>query len=403
MNVIILTPDRVGSTLLQRTLTVYMLRKGFNKPVVNLHELTNGLEKYYNHDLEMEMLHKPEDGNGWGYYQSLNEVVELLNSVDHYKTSRLAHYHIKRREDSIKDQLKFYEYLNKNFYIISCRRKNMFEHVLSWVIQSQSKRLNIYRPDEKQKRFKNIYEHGITANKETIEIKLNDYKEYIEWTNKHFDVQSYFNYEDSINNIEEYILNLDFMRDHKDNTWEDMFGTSFDNWNKVHKTIADLQLINDTENTVEIKIPKINHNDWDRLKGSDWPKELPLNLNDVESLDKEEIKHEIMTQVDHDIVKISKDKLNFLEKNIKQYRSIMDIQNDLVSSGFLVSNIPIKLQTFKEKKKLIKNYEQCIKWYNEWVTKNNFGEIYNEEEFKEIYKLEEQKHNNFDNLLFHKE
>jgi len=400
MNVVILTPDRVGSTLLQRTLTVYMLRKGFNKPVVNLHELTNGLEKYYNHDLEMEMLHKPDDR---GYYQTLDEVIELLDGVDHYKTSRLAHYHLVRRNDSIKDQLKLYEYLNKNFYIISCRRKNMFEHVLSWVIQSQSKQLNVYNPNQKVDKFDTIYKNGITANKETIEIKLNAYKEYIEWTDRHFDVQSYFNYEDSINNIEEYILNLDFMRNHKDNTWEDMFGTSFDIWNKVHKTIADLQLINDTENAIEIKIPKINHHDWDNLKGVDWPKELPLDLNNVESLDKEEIKHEIMNQVDYTTVTINKDKLNFLEKNIKQYRSIMDIQKDLVSSGFLVTEIPIKLQTFKEKKKLIKNYAQCIKWYNEWVTKNNFGEIYNEEEFKEIYKLEEQKHNNFDNLLSHKE
>ena len=44
MNVLILTPDRVGSTLLQRVLTVYMLRQGFDKPVINLHELTNGLK-----------------------------------------------------------------------------------------------------------------------------------------------------------------------------------------------------------------------------------------------------------------------------------------------------------------------------------------------------------------------
>ena len=48
MNVLILTPDRVGSTLLQRLITIYMLRKGFDLPVVNLHELSNGLQKYYN-------------------------------------------------------------------------------------------------------------------------------------------------------------------------------------------------------------------------------------------------------------------------------------------------------------------------------------------------------------------
>lgn len=47
MNVLILTPDRVGSTLLQRLITVYMLGNSFDRPVINLHELTNGIMRYY--------------------------------------------------------------------------------------------------------------------------------------------------------------------------------------------------------------------------------------------------------------------------------------------------------------------------------------------------------------------
>ena len=47
MNVLILTPDRTGSTLLQRVLTVYMQINNFDKPVINLHELINGLAKCY--------------------------------------------------------------------------------------------------------------------------------------------------------------------------------------------------------------------------------------------------------------------------------------------------------------------------------------------------------------------
>ena len=112
MNVLILTPDRVGSTLLQRVLTVYMLRQGFDKPVINLHELTNGLVKYYNDVLQQEVLGKPKGTYSSGYYQTLDQVQDLLGSVDHYKTTRLAHYHIVRRADTIADQIKFYEYLN---------------------------------------------------------------------------------------------------------------------------------------------------------------------------------------------------------------------------------------------------------------------------------------------------
>ena len=43
MNVLILTPDAVGSTLLQRTITIYMQFHEFDRPTINLHELTNGL------------------------------------------------------------------------------------------------------------------------------------------------------------------------------------------------------------------------------------------------------------------------------------------------------------------------------------------------------------------------
>jgi len=70
MNVLILTPDRVGSTLLQRLITVYMNMHEFDQPVINLHELTNGLIKYYSKDFGQEVLGKP-NGRAWGYFQTL--------------------------------------------------------------------------------------------------------------------------------------------------------------------------------------------------------------------------------------------------------------------------------------------------------------------------------------------
>ena len=100
MNVLILTPDAVGSTLLQRMLTIYMQFHQFDRPTINLHELTNGLEKYYSPEFNRELVSK-KTLKQWGYHQSLKEVVDLLSSVDHYKTSRLAHYHIRSRGDTI--------------------------------------------------------------------------------------------------------------------------------------------------------------------------------------------------------------------------------------------------------------------------------------------------------------
>ena len=117
MNVLILTPDAVGSTLLQRMLTIYMQFHNFDRPVINLHELTNGLARYYSPDFNQELVGK-KAVKSWGYHQSLPQVTEMLSSVDHYKTSRLAHYHLVRRGDSVAQQIPFYNYLNENFFII---------------------------------------------------------------------------------------------------------------------------------------------------------------------------------------------------------------------------------------------------------------------------------------------
>jgi hypothetical protein len=80
MNVLILTPDAVGSTLLQRMLTIYMQFHAFDRPVINLHELTNGLARYYSPEFNQELVGKRTVKN-WGYYQSLAEVVDLLGAA----------------------------------------------------------------------------------------------------------------------------------------------------------------------------------------------------------------------------------------------------------------------------------------------------------------------------------
>jgi hypothetical protein len=402
MNVLLLTPDRVGSTLLQRVLTIYMLRQGFDKPVINLHELTNGLEKYINPTLNQEVLGKPR-GTDWGYYQSLEEITELLKSADHYKTSRLAHYHIVARKDTIADQIKFYEYLNKDFYIISCRRKNLFEHVLSWVIHAHSKNLNVYSFDQKFDVFNEIYKNKITASKEQIFNKLNAYKKYIEWSDTYFNVQSYFNYEDSINDLENYILNLDFMNNTPTNTWNEMFGIEFDDWNKTHKLLPDtlLEPSQQEQEKINLVTIPISKNKWENIRGKDWPEKIPFNLEEYNKFPvaiREEIEHRIGYKTDYCIT-TTQEKSNFLQKTLSVYNDTHHQIAELVDNGFLVTGIPIKLQTFQEKKKLIKNYDQCIEWYNQWVQETNFGEIYSESQFQEQIELEELKMNNFSNLL----
>jgi len=391
-NVLILTPDRVGSTLLQRLVTIYMLRKGGDKPIINLHELTNGLMKYYSPLFNQEVLGKPQDGKPWGYYQTLNEVVELLNSADHYKTSRLAHYHIKNRQDTMAEQVPFYNYLNDNFYIISCQRENLFEHALSWVIQSHSKKLNVYTSMEKVNNFNEIYKNGIVATREGLNKHLTQYSDYTKWVDNHFNVQSYFNYDKDLKNIEQYILGLDFMQDHTENTWKDMFGQSWDDWNTCHRMLPNLVLSQPalSANTLNITVntSNITQSHWESVAGPDWPKSLPpVALADTTLPHIQEEISRIFNEVQ--TVTVSRDNYNFLKVQLPQYQQTQKELNNLVDNKILVTGVPIKLQSLTEKKHIIKNFDQCVDWYNQWVTDNNYGKLYFTNELNVLAEAEE--------------
>jgi hypothetical protein len=365
-----------------------MLRKGFDKPVINLHELTNGLEKYYNQTLNQEVLGKPK-GTNWGYYQSLPEIETLLGSADHYKTSRLAHYHIVNRKDSIADQIKFYNYLNENFFIISCRRENLLEHALSWGIQGHSKKLNVYSVEEKINVFNNIYQNKVTISKESLCNYLNKYKYYIDWSNSQFNIQSHWNYDTDVHQIEKYILNLDFMQG-ENNTWKDMFGQDFATWNTCHRMLPNLHLLNNPSATKQINLPKLdfNENEWNLLKGSDWPDTLEEFVKNDKPL-VPVIQNEL-TEFSR-TVNVTEEEFSFLMKNLKTYIDTNTQISKLVDDGFLVSNIPLKLQSLKEKKLIIKNFSDCVLWYNEWVSNNKFGNLYTEDELDILMVNEDQR------------
>jgi hypothetical protein len=392
-NVLILTPDRVGSTLLQRLVTIYMLRKGGDKPIINLHELTNGLMKYYSPLFNKEVLGKPLDGKDWGYYQSLTEIIELLNSVDHFKTSRLAHYHIKGRQDTMAEQVPFYNYLNDNFYIISCRRDNLFEHALSWVIQSHSKRLNVYSAGEKINIYSDIYKHGLTATQVGLNKYLNQYLDYTKWVDAHFNVQSYFDYDKDLPNIEQYILGLDFMRDHTENTWKDMFGQSWEDWNTCHRMLPNLQLLPvapESDTTINLTLhttqSTVSSDHWKQITGPDLPGDL-LQLDSASLAIRDEIKE--ICNITTETFAVAEKDWNFLKAQLPAYRKTLGELADLITNKILVTGVPIKLQSLQEKKHIIKNFDQCIEWYNQWVTANGYGKLYTVDELDSLAQTEE--------------
>jgi hypothetical protein len=358
MNVLILTPDRVGSTLLQRLITVYMQANDFDRPVINLHELTNGLVKYYSPVFNDEVLGKPQD-RPWGYFQSLEEITQLLNSVSHYKTSRLAHYHIKNRLDDMSQQVPFYQYLNDNFCVISARRENLLEHALSWCIFTHSKRLNVFGHEEKIRTFADIYKNKIHVDPESMIKYLNQYLEYTEWVDNHFTVSSYFYYERDLPRIEDYILNLSIFNNTAHKTWQDTFDITFQDWNMCHYLISDmsgigLQLENSNKNPALTFNPSCNN-------------------YQLQALDQSAIGSGLST-VDQ----------TFLNDHIDLYRKTSSTIAELVEQKVLVTGVPIKLQTMMEKKLLIKNFNQCVDVYNQWVTVTGCGKLYTDEQLMSL-------------------
>lgn len=396
MNVLILTPDAVGSTLLQRLITIYMNFHKYDKPVINLHELTNGLVKYHNSAFNMDMLGKHESRGNWGYYQSLREIVELLDTTDHYKTSRLAQYHIKNRQDPIEEQIPFYRYLNDNFYIISCRRHNVFEHALSWALNKITKKLNVYSTDEKIESFFDLYRNGVTVDPESLVRTLETYKHYLEWCDNHFNVASYFYYDQHLPNIESYILNLPiFANQTQLISWQQQYGMKFNDWNKCHYLQGDIGTLALDHNKEFIKI---NHNtaslsedeiifirgyrqvsdkSWPQIQSIDDYKKLPATIQqEVEQVHKLRVPNDSSERALRTILPqpieqfLPAEHVDFISQHNKNYQNTNNAISCLVDQKIMISAPPIKKQTLSEKKHIVKNFKDCLTVYNRWIEYN---------------------------------
>ena len=397
MNVLILTPDAVGSTLLQRLITIYMQFHEFDRPVINLHELSNGLIKYYSPDFNCEVLGKKPEA--WGYYQTLKQIVEMLESVDHYKTSRLAQYHIRNRKDPISDQIPFYQYLNDNFYIIACRRQNVFEHALSWCINKITGKLNVYSAHEKVGSFLNIYKDGITVDPESLVRSLDNYKEYLSWLEQHFHVATYFDYERDLPRIEQYILNLPiFSGQNKKVTWSDTYGIDFRDWNLYHYLASDIgglaldnpeqfrALVNSvadldqgrTDNTWQnahdllLQYSNVADPSWPKIHSVDEYLQLPATIKqECEQMHGIVVNEQPVTATQNLLSLVSEQRRDFLIEHHPNYRKVADSLERMQELGIILNGPPIKKQTMAEKKFATRNFNELLSTYNRWADANS--------------------------------
>lgn len=294
MNVLILTPDGVGSTILQRLLTMTLYLEKIK--VINTHELTNGL------CLKKGILAK--DFN-LKYSQKLEEIIELIKKSDKDTqiVSRLAKYHLDTRQDSIQSQKKFFNFLN-SFYEkkIMCIRNNVFEYALSWSIRERSGVLNVY--DRKDKRL--VMEVS-EVDEDYFLKKCNEYVNYVYWIQDNFPKVEQVSYEDMITNPDSIIEKII--------GYKDTFNKNFD---------TDLSLILKME--------------------YDFFNALITENNKEFSYTKEE------------------------KKALMLYKRL---SNTLIDKKIIIGH-PIKNTTLEDKKKQIKNFDQCLNKFYSFAKNHNW-------------------------------
>jgi hypothetical protein len=254
--------------------------------------------------------------------------------------------------------LPFYKYLNDNFYIISCRRHNLFEHGLSWCLSKITKKLNVYDADVKINSFFDLYKTGLDIDPNSLVHTLNAYKHYTKWCNDHFSVASYFYYEEHLPNIEKYILELPiFAQQQQLLTWKDNFYIEFDTWNRYHYTASDI-------GTLALDQPE---------KFAQLTNSLVSGL--IESSVAETEKQYTISQFNQIASRsllnlLPPPHLEFLNQNKTIYNNSVDKIKEMIKTGLLVSTPPIKKQTLAEKKHIIRNYNHLLEVYNQWITSN---------------------------------
>jgi hypothetical protein len=266
-NFLVLTPDGVGSTYLQRALTVYL--QCVDLDYWNTHELLNGLGN--------------QDGSlykDWiGYSQSLSEICNLLLVTDNFLVSRIARYHITSRlKEHDEDYSILYEECNRKFNNILMCERDPFEYALSWSIRNKSGKLNVYSVQQR------IDTHGVDV-KEPIGLdyfqkKLDEYAEYEYWAEDNFNITKKVNYDDLHNNVDQQMQEITGL----DHTVKDKIGISLQDYSRYRYLLSMYKQTKDTQyffNGIDVIDEMCNlHGMIERLNYSlRLPSLMPIKMN----------------------------------------------------------------------------------------------------------------------------
>lgn len=420
-NLLLLTPDAVGGTLL-KNVTFFLSQINHDTPLVDAMHLELG-KLSLNHDKSQFLKNEEIVHN-----QPWSEVIDVLESVDFPIISKISHYNLAQR--TIDDDFNlFADYLNENFYIISCTRKNLFEHAISWSINNITGVLNIFDHTDKINRYTGYYTTKFRIDPYLISKYLKIYTSYHDWCEKYFNIDSSYCYEDNLLDIENYILNLPIFEDTQKISWYEKFGITFNDWNYCHyqmSNVTELFLQKNNyflnvsssytfekdENFIDQQLDQCLSkviDQYNTVRGVDWPR--IESITDIDRLPKcikkelEDFKFYYYVDEYNYYARLKSEKEKYtlpfktlsnqhnVKNDFKKRISTVDIINSSSQSSNLklyeknyqkalewieshdCRGIPIKKQTLFDKHQLIENLDECIETYNHWAQLNNFDTI----------------------------
>lgn len=267
-NYLVLTPDGVGSTYLQRALTVYLQCADLD--YWNIHELLNGL------GVEDGSLYKDFTLR---YSQTIEDICNKLLITGNFLVSRIARYHITNRlaerEENYAD---LYRECNRKFRTIIFCARDPFEYALSWSIRKQSGKSNVYSIRERTEA------HGLGV-KEPIDLdffqsKLDQYTEYEYWAEDNFNITKKVNYDDLHNNVDQQMQEITGL----DHTVKDKIGISLQDYSRYRYLLSMYKQTKDTQyfsNGIDVIDEMCSlHGMIERLNYSlRLPSSMPIKMN----------------------------------------------------------------------------------------------------------------------------
>ena len=289
---LILTPDGVGSTFLQRTMTAMYRLNG--TPVKNIHELQTGMQWYDTGGIKKELAPK-------GNPQSLKEIQNILEKTNEDIIAVCAPRDNRLHPD--KDKQEFYKFCNEFFDTkIACFRKNVFEYALSWSIRNKTAITNTYSIEDKKK-----VQQPKSVDINFFRTKCDHYISYLFWLDEFFENYKKVWYEDIVNDADQVLQGLTG----KNNVWQDQFGITLNEFIKF---------------------------EYDMLQ--DY-----IDKNDIE-------KH-------------------YKDDKFKKFVHVRKYFKELEGAEVLTRTLPIKNTSLELKRKIVLNYEQCQREYDNFLKKHN--------------------------------